>query len=253
MIKKHISQELKNVTRHASCPLYKASLRITLLMMTYLLLSTNVVTAALQFRATGIFSVKTVVAQKSTAKNTSNPFTKAKFFNTMQPSGSREGAVKTYVLRVVKRLKTSDWTSLSQSNRTKLSLSRRCLLRPVSGQVTSSFGMRIHPTTRTRRFHAGVDFGARRGSSIVAALGGKIIFAGWKRGYGLMVILDHGNGMKTVYAHCSRVFAKKGQVVTKGFRIAKVGSTGVATGAHLHFEVRVKGNVRNPKRYLVRK
>ncbi len=84
----------------------------------------------------------------------------------------------------------------------------------------------------------------------MAAMAGKISYSGWKRGYGMVVIVDHGDDLETVYAHCSRVQVKTGQVVNVGQKIASVGSTGVATGAHLHFEVRRDGNVRNPFRYL---
>jgi murein DD-endopeptidase MepM/ murein hydrolase activator NlpD len=81
-------------------------------------------------------------------------------------------------------------------------------------------------------------------------MAGKVTFAGWKRGYGLVLVVKHSDEFETVYAHCSRLLVKKGQVVNTGQKVAKVGNTGITTGSHLHFEVRRSGNVRNPFRYL---
>lgn len=109
---------------------------------------------------------------------------------------------------------------------------------PVVGTVTSDFGYRIHPIYGTRLFHNGVDIGADTGSNIMAALSGKVETAAYNDSYGYHVILDHGNEFRTVYAHCSKLLVEKGQQIEKGSVIALVGSTGVATGPHLHFEVR---------------
>lgn len=210
--------------------------------------------ASMPFRSNGLFNSIVVPSTRKRPDDKSFPFVRNKFFGTTQPSYSNKGAVKTYVLRVVKRkTKSVNWNVLSRNNKINFALNKRCLIRPVSGYVTSPFGMRIHPKTGIRKFHAGIDIGARIGKPIYAALGGKVCFAGWQHGYGLMLILDHGNGMKTVYAHCSRILVKKNQVVKQGVRIAKVGRTGVTTGAHLHFEVRINGKARNPRRYLLRK
>lgn len=122
--------------------------------------------------------------------------------------------------------------------------------RPCSGRLTSSFGMRFHPILKKSRLHAGVDFGAPSGSPIVAAQTGVVIAAQRMRGYGNVVIIDHGGGLSTTYAHCSRFFVGKGAKVSRGQRIASVGATGLATGPHLHFEVRVNGKPVNPMRYL---
>ena len=222
-----------------------------ILVLGLLFYSATPVSATIPFRQQGILLPYQTVPAKAVS-NKERYKSQNQFFGTTQPLRSNKNAVKTYVLTVIRRLKSSDWSSLSQSNITKFSLNRHCLLKPVSGYITSPFGMRIHPITGRRKFHAGIDIGARIGTPIHAALGGKVIFAGWKHGYGLMLILDHGNGMNTVYAHCSRLLVKMNQVVTKGYRIAKVGRTGVTTGPHLHFEVRINGKVRNPRRYLAR-
>lgn len=121
---------------------------------------------------------------------------------------------------------------------------------PVAASITSGFGSRVHPILGYRRFHAGVDFGASTGTTIHAADSGRVIFAGWYGGYGRAVIIDHGGGITTMYAHTSRVFVSEGQNVTQGQPIAAVGSTGLSTGPHLHFEVRQNGNPVNPMGYL---
>ncbi len=109
---------------------------------------------------------------------------------------------------------------------------------PVKGTVTSPFGYRIHPIYGTRLFHNGVDIGADSGTPIVAALSGVVEEAAYNESYGNYVILNHGKDFKTVYAHCSTLKAEVGEQVLQGDEIALVGSTGVSTGPHLHFEVR---------------
>lgn len=118
--------------------------------------------------------------------------------------------------------------------------------KPAAGPITSGFGMRHHPILRRTRMHNGVDIGAGHGSSITAAADGIVISASYSSGYGNNVIIDHGGGISTLYAHCSRMFVSGGQKVKRGQKIAAVGSTGLATGPHLHFEVRVNGKPVNP-------
>lgn len=117
-------------------------------------------------------------------------------------------------------------------------------------RITSNFGMRVHPKFKTKRQHTGIDIGSPRGATIKTAGAGEVIFAGWMRGYGQVVIIDHGSGFATVYAHMSKILVDDGQNVKRGGIIGKVGQTGVATGPHLHFEVRVKGVAQNPLKYL---
>lgn len=124
------------------------------------------------------------------------------------------------------------------------------LMYPTIGPVTSNFGWRTHPILGTERFHSGIDFGADYGSLIYASEQGRVIYADWYGGYGNAVIVDHGNGMTTLYAHCSDLYVKDGDIVAKGQPIASVGSTGFSTGPHLHFELRANGEPIDPAAYL---
>ena len=121
---------------------------------------------------------------------------------------------------------------------------------PVGGAVASEFGMRVHPVTGQRRLHAGVDISASAGVAVVAAKAGRVSRHNDPDGYGLWVAVDHGNGQATRYAHLSRYAAGSGARVARGDVIGYVGATGNATGAHLHFEVRVNGSPVNPRDYL---
>ncbi|MEH2288213.1 murein hydrolase activator EnvC family protein [Nostoc sp.] len=121
---------------------------------------------------------------------------------------------------------------------------------PSDAPTSSPFGWRIHPILGYRRFHAGLDFAASYGSKIRAADSGTVIFAGWYGGYGRAVIIDHGNGMTTLYGHTSELYVSEGQAVERGQAIAAVGSTGFSTGPHLHFEVRRNGTPVDPANYL---
>ncbi|MGC8666685.1 MAG: murein hydrolase activator EnvC family protein [Chthonomonadales bacterium] len=119
-------------------------------------------------------------------------------------------------------------------------------IRPAWGPITSGFGMRYHPILHRTRMHTGVDIGAGYGEPIRAAAAGEVVMAGYMRGYGYVVIIDHGGGVSTLYGHCSELLVSEGQSVRQGQVIARVGSTGLATGPHLHFEVRRNGVPVNP-------
>ncbi len=121
---------------------------------------------------------------------------------------------------------------------------------PSNASTSSSFGWRMHPVLGYRRFHSGMDFAASYGSTIRAADSGTVIFAGWYGGYGRAVIIDHGKGITTLYGHSSELYVADGQAVERGQAIAAVGSTGLSTGPHLHFEVRRNGTPVDPANYL---
>lgn len=121
---------------------------------------------------------------------------------------------------------------------------------PVSGPITSPFGYRVHPIFGTTIFHSGIDIGVPEGTVVHAADAGTVISSGWLGGYGYAVIIDHGNGLQTVYGHNSSLLVSEGQSVSKGQPIAYSGQTGYATGPHVHFEVRVNGSPVDPMGYL---
>jgi len=117
---------------------------------------------------------------------------------------------------------------------------------PVAGRITSYFGNRYHPILHFTRFHAGLDFGAAWGSPIVAAADGQVVAAGWAGGYGREVRIAHPGGVTTVYGHMSGIVASAGNYVRAGQLIGYVGSSGLSTGPHLHYEVRQGGVPVNP-------
>jgi len=138
----------------------------------------------------------------------------------------------------------------SNVSRSKVYRGGRFLWPTNSTLITSYFGYRVHPIWGTTRFHSGIDIGASYGSPIYAAADGIVIYSGWYYGYGYTVVIDHGSGISTLYAHCSSLNVYKGQSVKRGQIIAFVGSTGNSTGPHLHFEVQINGKPVNPLNYL---
>jgi murein DD-endopeptidase MepM/ murein hydrolase activator NlpD len=124
------------------------------------------------------------------------------------------------------------------------------LIRPVPGRITSGFGPRLHPILGYTRMHTGVDMTAPLGQAIRAGAAGTVIWAGTYGGYGLTVIVDHGAGMTTLYAHQSRLHVGRGDTVAAGDTVGEAGATGLATGPHLHFEVRIDGTPVDPEDYL---
>ena len=117
---------------------------------------------------------------------------------------------------------------------------------PVAGRITSGFGLRIHPILRFARMHRGIDFGASYGSPIMAAADGQVTRAGWAGGYGRQVRIAHGGGIDTSYSHMSRLVVEPGSFVRQGQLIGYVGSSGLSTGPHLHYEVYRNGTAVNP-------
>jgi len=123
---------------------------------------------------------------------------------------------------------------------------------PTTGFLTSRFSMiRYHPILHENRPHLGIDITAAFGSQIIAPAAGRVIKVGYENGYGLMVVLDHGYGIETKYAHMSRTAVNVGQLVKRGDRLGWVGSTGLSTGPHLHYEVLLNGRPVDPLRYIL--
>jgi murein DD-endopeptidase MepM/ murein hydrolase activator NlpD len=121
---------------------------------------------------------------------------------------------------------------------------------PGYTRVTSEYGNRIHPILGYVKFHTGIDIAAPYGATVIAANSGKVIASYYNSSYGNMIIVDHGGGIATLYAHLSSRLVNVGASVSRGQTIAKIGSTGMSTGPHLHFEVRLNGVYQNPRSYL---
>lgn len=121
---------------------------------------------------------------------------------------------------------------------------------PCSGEITSPYGYRSSPWGWGTDFHPGIDIADSWGTPVFATASGTVTFAGWDGGYGQIVVIDHGNGFQTAYAHNSSIMVDVGQQVSKGYHIADMGSTGASTGPHVHYEVRVNGQRENPMDYM---
>ena len=121
---------------------------------------------------------------------------------------------------------------------------------PVAGRQSSGFGYRLHPILDTVRFHYGTDVAANEGENIAAFADGTVCFIGYDESFGWHLKIDHGGGWVSHYCHCSVLFAQDGASVRKGETVARVGSTGLATGPHLHFELTHDGVYVNPEYYL---
>lgn len=139
---------------------------------------------------------------------------------------------------------SSQWINAASADRPEPTNSG--VVMPANGPITSYFGNRYHPILHFTRFHAGIDIGAGWGSPIVAAGDGQVIGAGWSGGYGREVQIAHGGGLVSLYGHMSEIVAQPGSFVRQGQLIGYVGSSGLSTGPHLHFEVRMSGQPVNP-------
>jgi len=138
----------------------------------------------------------------------------------------------------------AEWIDAANTDRPEQTTSGMML--PVDGHITSYFGYRYHPILHFTRFHAGLDIGAAWGSPIVAAGDGQVVAAGWAGGYGREVQIAHGSGLTSLYGHMSEIVAQTGSYVHAGQVIGYVGSSGLSTGPHVHFEVRQSGQPVNP-------
>ncbi|WP_372518959.1 M23 family metallopeptidase [Candidatus Ruminimicrobiellum ovillum] len=121
---------------------------------------------------------------------------------------------------------------------------------PCKGIISSSYGIRFHPIFRTRFFHPAIDIANKKNTPILATADGVVAFSGWLRGYGNVITIEHGKKYRTVYAHLAKSLVKKGEFVTKGQEIAKMGNTGRSTGPHVHYELHLNKRPINPMKYL---
>lgn len=148
--------------------------------------------------------------------------------------------------------KTTAASSSSTSSRTTAAGSVKSLSWPLNGTVTMQYGSRVHPTFKTKIFNSGIDIKAASGTPVKAAGPGEVLYQGWLRGFGQVVIIDHGGDLSTVYAHLGGTSVREGAVVKAGTVIGRVGNTGTDSEYGLHFEVRKNGNAQNPMNYLRR-
>lgn len=166
---------------------------------------------------------------------------------------SEKAIAKLYEKKIVRPTYTTNRYKTTGSANTSRNMSQGkvslgiSLIRPITGTITSRFG---HSSRIRSGAHTGLDIAASTGTSIKAAAGGTVTFSGWKGSLGYMVVVSHGNGVQTYYAHCSKLYVTAGQKVKQGQKIAAVGSTGNSTGPHLHLEVRVNGVAYNPQNYV---
>lgn len=122
---------------------------------------------------------------------------------------------------------------------------------PTRGWVTSDFGSRLDPYTSDRVMHAGLDIAGPHGKDVIAPSDGTVVFAGLEGGYGNVLVIDHGYGIKTRYGHLASIRVKPGDKIKRGQEIANIGNTGRSTGPHLHYEVRVNGIAQNPRKFIL--
>lgn len=191
-----------------------------------------------------LFAALEAPKQRTTAKRLAPAASDvAPFFGNLEPVSSSRGLVQTFAVKSEKETADVEPCRKNQPLSTvALKPFSGSFLMPVSGEISSRFGRRAHPFRRVTHFHTGIDIRARRGTPIMSAAAGRVVYAGWKRGYGLMVEVEHGSGFRTVYAHCSKLHVRVGTMIQAGSTVGLVGSTGVTTGSHLHFEI-MRGSV----------
>ncbi len=170
-------------------------------------------------------------------KNIKNPYDKA---------FSQQEILKNYVEEFNQKYAIL----LNRTHRIKAKFEFTPSIRPLHGRLMSRYGWRAHPVTGRRRFHKGIDIAAWTGAPIQVTADGIVEYAGWSRSFGYVVVVDHNYGIRTIYAHCSQLLVDKNEIVKKGQVIAQVGSTGLSTGPHLHYEIRRWRQSLNPVAYL---
>ncbi|MFZ5624626.1 MAG: M23 family metallopeptidase [Gemmatimonadota bacterium] len=171
------------------------------------------------------------------------------------PTASRAAAIRLDIAGMIRRanlLASSFKEALDSLGAHRERLNALPSIMPTQGWLTSNFSsMREHPILHVARPHEGIDVTAPMGAPIEAPAAGRVKMAGWENGYGHVVVIDHGYGIETKFAHCSRLLVRQGQRVERGQRIALVGNTGLAVGPHLHYEVHVNGRPVDPLKYVL--
>lgn len=180
--------------------------------------------------------------EESSSKDTSKATSQKTESNKTQPSTSRRPTQST----------SKPQTTTAKKDETTASSSSGHLIWPVPSchSISSGYGYRIHPVTGVRKLHAGIDIPCSTGTSVVAAASGTVVDAGYNSYNGNYLKISHGNGLETMYLHCSKLLVSSGSRVSGGQTIARSGATGMVSGAHLHFVVKKNGNYVNPQNYL---
>ena len=145
--------------------------------------------------------------------------------------------------QIANRSDNRSTTAMSRSSSNSLSW-------PVKGRISSRYGYRTHPISHKREFHGGIDIAVPTGTKIKAAASGKVVWSGWAQGFGKTIIIEHGNGKKTLYGHNSKLLVRSGSRVSRSQVIARAGSTGRSTGPHLDFRIYINGETENPINHL---
>lgn len=161
-----------------------------------------------------------------------------------------EIAEQNATIAALEKAVAADKAALEEQNRIKYDGGMFQMPCPGYTRISDDYGNRMHPTLGVEKFHNGVDFAAPSGTPILAAYDGKVVAASYNSSMGNYVMIDHGDGLYTIYMHASKLYVSSGQTVSKGEQIAAVGSTGRSTGPHLHFSVRLNGNYVSPWNYL---
>ncbi len=161
-------------------------------------------------------------------------------------------ALQNSTIAALEKAAEAERKQLEELNKPKVTYDGGMFQMPLASykRVSSDYGNRMHPTLGVQKFHNGVDFAAASGTPIMAAYSGTVVDASYNSSMGNYVMINHGDGLYTIYMHASKLYVSSGQTVSKGEQIAAVGSTGRSTGPHLHFSVRLNGNYVNPWNYL---
>ncbi len=189
---------------------------------------------------------------RQTAKKKADDFSKAYANITIQiPSQNEQVTEKVdFLVYAMDYSKKNLGRLLDKAQEFKLRFASTPSILPLYGRILSKFGWRKHPIMGKQRMHKGIDIAAWAGAPIRSTADGVIEYAGWSGSFGYVVVIDHSYGFRTIYAHCSQLLIKKGDPIKKGQVIAQVGTTGISTGPHLHYEIRRWRQAVNPLPYI---
>jgi murein DD-endopeptidase MepM/ murein hydrolase activator NlpD len=190
---------------------------------------------------------------KAPARNKPEPVTGQEFITTDSPDeliSTTEQMIEKLVLQIDRESEQHGQSKPARGN-AKSIIASLPSIKPIDGFISSQFGMREHPIYKRPIFHAGTDFSAPVGTKVIATADGTVAFSGFDKGYGKKVVIEHGNGYQTIYAHLSKAVIRQGQHIRRGDIIAFSGNSGLSTGPHLHYEIRKDNAVVNPTAFFL--